>query len=256
MPWPTWTPARPLADAGGQPVTANAYLGGWGIAAALDAGADIVICPRVTDASLVTGPAAWWHGWRRDDFDQLAGAVAAGHVIECGPQATGGNYSYLHEITDRRYPGFPVAEIAHDGSSVITKHDGTGGLVSVGTVTAQLLYEIGEPAYLNPDVVAHFDTITPGAAGRAPGAAVRHRRHPAAGHAQGVRQLPRRVPQHDDAGAHRAGHRGEGRLGRPTSCSASSAGATSSTTSTSGCCGSTTPTRRATSRRRRTCGSR
>jgi len=151
---------RALADADGPPVTANAYLGGWGIAAALGAGADIVVCPRVTDASLVTGPAAWWHGWRRDDFDQLAGAVAAGHVIECGPQATGGNYSYLHEITDRRYPGFPVAEVAHDGSSVITKHDGTGGLVSVGTVTAQLLYEIGEPAYLNPDVVAHFDTIT------------------------------------------------------------------------------------------------
>jgi hypothetical protein len=151
---------RPLADAGGEPVTANAYLGGWGITAALDAGADIVICPRVTDASLVTGPAAWWHGWHRDDFDRLAGAVAAGHVIECGPQATGGNYSYLHEITDRRYPGFPVAEVAHDGSSVITKHDGTGGLVSAGTVTAQLLYEIGEPAYLNPDVVAHFDTIT------------------------------------------------------------------------------------------------
>jgi hypothetical protein len=149
-----------LADAGDKPVTANAYLGGWGITAALDAGADIVICPRVTDASLVTGPAAWWHGWGREDFDQLAGAVAAGHVIECGPQATGGNYSYLHEITDRRYPGFPIAEVAHDGSSVITKHADTGGLVSVGTVTAQLLYEIAEPAYLNPDVVAHFDTIT------------------------------------------------------------------------------------------------
>ena len=140
-------------------VTANAYLGGWGITAALQAGADVVICPRVTDASLVTGPAAWWHGWRRDDWDALAGAVAAGHVIECGPQATGGNYSFLAEITDRRYPGFPIAEVAADGSSVITKHDGTGGLVSPGTVTAQLLYEIGDPAYLNPDVVAHFDTI-------------------------------------------------------------------------------------------------
>jgi hypothetical protein len=149
-----------LADAGDKPVTANAYLGGWGITAALDAGADIVICPRVTDASLVTGPAAWWHGWGPEDFGQLAGAVAAGHVIECGPQATGGNYSYLHEITDRRYPGFPIAEVAYDGSSVITKHADTGGLVSVGTVTAQLLYEIAEPAYLNPDVVAHFDTIT------------------------------------------------------------------------------------------------
>ena len=140
-------------------VTANAYLGGWGITAALEAGADVVICPRVTDASLVTGPAAWWHGWRRDDWDALAGAVAAGHVIECGPQATGGNYSFLDEITDRRYPGFPIAEVAADGSSVITKHDGTGGRVSTGTVTAQLLYEIGDPAYLNPDVVAHFDTV-------------------------------------------------------------------------------------------------
>jgi hypothetical protein len=107
----------------------------------------------------VTGQAAWWHGWRRDDWDALAGAVAAGHVIECGPQATGGNYSFLDEITDRRYPGFPIAEVAADGSSVITKHEGTGGLVSAGTVTAQLLYEIGDPAYLNPDVVAHFDTI-------------------------------------------------------------------------------------------------
>ena len=149
----------PLAKADLPVVTANAYLGGWGITAALQAGADVVICPRVTDASLVTGPAAWWHGWRRDDWDALAGAVAAGHVIECGPQATGGNYSFLAEITDRRYPGFPIAEVAADGSSVITKHDGTGGLVSPGTVTAQLLYEIGDPAYLNPDVVAHFDTI-------------------------------------------------------------------------------------------------
>ena len=151
---------QPLSGAGGKPVTANAYLGGWGITAALGAGADIVVCPRVTDASLVTGPAAWWHGWHREDFDQLAGAVLAGHVIECGPQATGGNYSFLDEITDRRYPGFPIAEVAADGSSVITKHPDTGGLVSPGTVTAQLLYEIAEPAYPNPDVVAHFDTVT------------------------------------------------------------------------------------------------
>jgi hypothetical protein len=149
----------PLAKADLPVVTANAYLGGWGITAALQAGADVVVCPRVTDASLVTGPAAWWHGWRRDDWDALAGAVAAGHVIECGPQATGGNYSFPAEITNRRYPGFPIAEVAEDGSSVITKHDGTGGVVSTGTVTAQLLYEIGDPAYLNPDVVAHFDTI-------------------------------------------------------------------------------------------------
>jgi Acyclic terpene utilisation family protein AtuA len=151
---------QPLAAAAGQPVTANAYLGGWGITTALAAGADIVICPRVTDASVVTGPAAWWHGWARDDFDALAGAIVAGHVIECGPQATGGNYSFLAEIRDRRYPGFPIAEVASDGSSVITKHPGTGGLVSPGTVTAQLLYEIAGPAYANPDAIAHFDTVT------------------------------------------------------------------------------------------------
>jgi hypothetical protein len=149
----------PLAKAGLPVVTANAYLGGWGIAAALEAGADVVVCPRVTDASLASGPAAWWHGWRRDDWDALAGAVLAGHVIECGPQATGGNYSFPDEIADRRYPGFPIAEVAADGSSVITKHDGSGGLVSVGTVTAQLLYEIAEPAYLGPDVITHFDTV-------------------------------------------------------------------------------------------------
>jgi Acyclic terpene utilisation family protein AtuA len=149
---------QPLSAAVSKPLTANAYLGGWGIAAALEAGADVVVCPRVTDASLVTGPAAWWHGWQRGDLDQLAGAVLAGHVIECGPQATGGNYSFIEEITDRRYPGFAIAEVAADGSAVITKHPDTGGLVSVGTVTAQLLYEIAEPAYANPDVIAHFDT--------------------------------------------------------------------------------------------------
>ncbi|GAA3523961.1 acyclic terpene utilization AtuA family protein [Nocardioides daeguensis] len=148
-----------LADAGHKPVTANAYLGGWGITRALDAGADIVVCPRVTDASLVSGPAAWWHGWRRTDYDALAGAVAAGHVIECGPQATGGNYSFFEEVLDRRYPGFPIAEVAADGSCVITKHPDTGGLVSPGTVTAQLLYEIQTPTYANPDVAADFASV-------------------------------------------------------------------------------------------------
>ena len=150
----------PRADLAVEPVTANAYLGGWGIAAALRGGADVVITGRVTDAALVVGAGAWWHDWKRTDFDALAGAVAAGHIIECGPQATGGNYSQLAEITDRRYPGSPIAELAADGSFVITKHPGTGGLVSVGTVTAQLLYEVAAPAYANPDVVAHFDTLT------------------------------------------------------------------------------------------------
>ena len=149
-----------LEEADVQPVSANAYLGGWGIASALSRGADVVITGRVTDAALVVGAGAWWHGWAREDYDALAGAVAAGHVIECGPQATGGNYSQLAEITDRRYPGSPIAELAADGSFVITKTADSGGLVSPGTVTAQLLYEVGSPNYVNPDVVAHFDTPT------------------------------------------------------------------------------------------------
>ncbi len=144
----------------GTPVSANAYLGGWGVATALDAGADVVVCPRITDAALVVGPAAWWWGWAVDDWDALAGAVVAGHVIECGAQVTGGNYSFFSTIPDRSLPpGFPIAEVDRDGSTVITKHAGTGGLVDVGTVTAQLLYEIGAPVYANPDVISHFDTI-------------------------------------------------------------------------------------------------
>jgi len=142
-----------------QVMTANAYLGGWGIAEALGRGADIVITGRVTDAALVVGPAAWHHRWRRDDWDALAGAVVAGHVIECGAQTTGGNYAFFTEVPGLEHPGFPIAEVAADGSSVITKHPGHGGQVSVGTVTAQLLYEIGGPAYANPDVTARFDSI-------------------------------------------------------------------------------------------------
>lgn len=142
-----------------QVMTANAYLGGWGIADALARGAGIVITGRVTDAALTLGPAAWHHGWARDDWDQLAGAVVAGHVIECGTQATGGNYSFFEEIEGLEHPGFPIAEVLADGSSVITKHSGQGGNVTVGTVTAQLLYEIGGPGYANPDVTARFDTI-------------------------------------------------------------------------------------------------
>jgi hypothetical protein len=148
----------PFTSWGRDPLTANAYLGGFGIQAALAAGADIVITGRVADASLVTGAAAWWWGWTPADLDALAGAVAAGHVIECGAQATGGNFDGFQGIADLTAPGFPIAEVDRDGSSVITKHEGTGGAVTVDTVTAQLLYEIGDPAYLNPDVVAHLDT--------------------------------------------------------------------------------------------------
>jgi hypothetical protein len=144
----------------GQPaLTANAYLGGFGIKAALDGGADVVITGRVTDAALVVGPGAHAFGWSEDDLEALAGAVVAGHVIECGAQATGGNYAFFQRVPGLEHPGFPIAELYADGSSVITKHPGTGGAVTVGTVTAQLLYELGPPAYANPDVTARFDTI-------------------------------------------------------------------------------------------------
>jgi len=140
-------------------ISANAYLGCWGIVDALNRGADIVITGRTTDAAVVCGPAAWHHGWARDDWDSLAGAVVAGHVVECGTQVTGGNYSFFTEVEGMARTGFPWVEVAADGSCVVGKHDGTGGEVSVGTVTSQLLYEIGGPAYLGPDVTARFDTV-------------------------------------------------------------------------------------------------
>jgi hypothetical protein len=140
-------------------ITANAYLGCFGIVEALRQGADIVVTGRVTDAAVVCGPAAWHHGWARDNWDALAGAVVAGHVIECGAQATGGNYSFFTDVPGMAHVGFPWVEIAEDGSSVVGKHDGTGGEVSIGTVTSQLLYEIASPTYLGPDVSARFDTI-------------------------------------------------------------------------------------------------
>ncbi|RAJ47010.1 uncharacterized protein DUF1446 [Kitasatospora sp. SolWspMP-SS2h] len=151
-----WTeepgPHRPL-------LAANAYLGAFGIAECLRAGADVVVTGRVTDAALVVGPGIAHHGWTPDDLDALAGAVVAGHVLECGAQATGGNYAFFTEH-DVDHPGFPIAELHADGSSVITKHPGTGGAVTVETVTAQLLYETGGPRYLGPDVTARLDTVT------------------------------------------------------------------------------------------------
>ncbi|HCY84236.1 MAG TPA: exopolyphosphatase [Desulfobacteraceae bacterium] len=151
---------EPLAGAQGGPITANAYLGGWGITRALSQGADIVVGGRIADAALVSGPCAWHFNWQPDDWDRLAGAYAAGHIIECGTQATGGNYSFMEEIPSFKHIGFPIAEMHGDGSFVITKHPGTGGRVSRGTVTAQLLYEIQSPAYKTPDVTALFDTLS------------------------------------------------------------------------------------------------
>ena len=148
-----------VLPAGAPVVTANAYLRARPIADALAAGAQVVVTGRVTDAALVVGPALHAFGWSDDDFDAIAGAVVAGHVIECGAQCCGGNYAFFEEVPDRAHIGFPLAELRADGSSVITKHPGTGGMVTVGTVTAQLLYEIGGPRYLSPDAVPRFDTI-------------------------------------------------------------------------------------------------
>lgn len=140
-------------------LAANAYLGAWGVVDCLDAGANVVVTGRVTDASVIVGPAAAHFGWAPTDYDAIAGAVAAGHVIECGTQATGGNFAFFTQVPDLMHPGFPIAEIEADGSSVITKHPGTGGLVSVDTVTAQLLYEIGGERYANPDATLRVDSL-------------------------------------------------------------------------------------------------
>ena len=148
-----------FTENGEEPLAANAYLGGWGITAALTAGVDIVICGRVTDASLVLGPAAWWHDWAQDDWNPLAGAVVAGHIIECGAQAVGGNFAGFTSLPRFLTPGFPIAEIHSDGTSVITKHRADEGAVTVDTVTAQLVYEIQGPRYLNPDVTVHLDDV-------------------------------------------------------------------------------------------------
>jgi hypothetical protein len=157
--------ARAAESGLGHPMGAHAYLGAFGIAEALRNGADLVITGRVTDASLVVGPAIAHFGWSRTDYDALAGATVAGHLLECGTQSTGGNYAFFTEIADPLHPGFPIAEIEPDGTCVITKHPGTGGEVSVGTVTAQLVYEIGDARYAGPDVTTRLDTVDLSAAG-------------------------------------------------------------------------------------------
>ncbi len=140
--------------------SASVYLGARPIADALGEGARIVVTGRVADASLTLGPAVAHHGWAWDDWSRLAGASAAGHLIECGAQVTGGLWHEWDQVHDLAGIGYPIAEVAADGSSVITKPQGTGGLVSVGTVTEQLLYEIDDPArYRTPDVDVDFTTV-------------------------------------------------------------------------------------------------
>ena len=150
---------RPLSELSERVLCANAYLGAWPIVAALERGADIVVCPRITDTALVVGPSAWHQGWRLDDWDRLASATVAGHILECGTQCTGGNYSFFEEVESFDQPGFPICEMEEEGSFTVTKHDDTAGLVSIGTVTSQLLYETTDARYLTPDATARFDTI-------------------------------------------------------------------------------------------------
>ena len=142
-------------------VSANAYLGARGIVAALRAGADIIICGRVADASPVIAAAWYWHNWSDTDYDSLAGALISGHLIECSAYATGGNFSGFTEYDIDMFvdPGFPIAEIEVDGTCVITKHEGTGGMVNEDTIKCQFLYELQGNVYLNSDVKAYLDGV-------------------------------------------------------------------------------------------------
>ncbi|MDG2396392.1 MAG: DUF1446 domain-containing protein [Flavobacteriaceae bacterium] len=142
-----------------RPLSANVYLGCWGIVEALKDGADIVITGRIADTSLTMGPAAYHFEWKKNDWNKLSGAAIAGHIIECSGQATGGNYSNFEEIPSFKNIGFPIAEIFNNGESIITKNENTGGIVNVGTITSQLLYEIDSPEYITPDVISHFNSI-------------------------------------------------------------------------------------------------
>ncbi len=159
--------AAPLASVADRLVTANAYLGAESIAAALRAGADLVITGRVADPSLTVGPCLAHFGWSATDYDRIAGATVAGHLIECGTQACGGFSTDWLDIPLPQDIGFPIAEISADGSGVLTKPAFTGGTVSVSTVKEQLLYEISDPGhYLSPDATVSFLTLRVTAAGQ------------------------------------------------------------------------------------------
>ncbi len=139
----------------------NAYLGAFPVARALQLGADIVVTGRCVDSAVTLGACIHAFGWGRDDLDRLAMGSLAGHILECGPQATGGNFTDWDQVPDMANIGYPIAEISSDGSFICTKPAGTGGLVNVGTVSEQMLYEIGDPqAYLLPDVTCDFSTAT------------------------------------------------------------------------------------------------
>ena len=151
---------EPLSTVLDKVLSANVYLGAEGIAECLDNGADIIVTGRVTDPSLTLAPMIYEFGWSMSDYDKLAAGTVAGHIIECGTQCTGGNFTHWREVGDFTTMGYPIVEASADGTFVVTKHPGTGGAVTIDTVTAQLLYELGDPnRYLTPDVVADFTTI-------------------------------------------------------------------------------------------------
>jgi hypothetical protein len=151
---------EPLAPLLPQVQSANVYIGAPPIVEALDQGADIVVTGRATDPSVVVAPIVHEFGWKWDDYDKLAAATVAGHIVECGAQCTGGNYVGWRNVPDMARIGYPVIEAYPDGSFVVTKHEGTGGLVTVETVTSQLVYEMGDPQrYITPDVIADFTSI-------------------------------------------------------------------------------------------------
>jgi len=153
----TGEPIEPLLD---EFTSANAYLGARPVIEALEQDALIVLCGRVTDTALALAPAAYEFGWGEDDWNHLAAGTIAGHILECGPQSTGGNFTRWWEVPDLWNIGYPIVEMDESGEFVVTKHGGTGGMVTVDTVSEQLLYEMGDPRdYITPDVVADFTTI-------------------------------------------------------------------------------------------------
>ncbi|OAA66787.1 hypothetical protein SPI_01363 [Niveomyces insectorum RCEF 264] len=152
---------KPISEWGFEPICAQCYLGGTGIAACFAGGADIVLCGRVADASVTVGAAMWWHGWTREDhIQELAGALMVGHIIECSTYATGGYYSAFKDLGDKDLDmGYPIAAIDHKGEAVISMEKGRDGLVNTETVASQLLYEIQGPLYYNSDVTASIEDM-------------------------------------------------------------------------------------------------
>lgn len=150
----------PISTVLGRVTSANAYIGAAPVARALAGGAQFVLCGRVTDTALALGPLMHEFGWRADDWDRLAAGTIVGHILECGAQATGGNFTRFWEVPELWNVGYPIAEVAEDGGFTVTKHPGTGGMVTVDTVAEQLVYEMGDPTgYVTPDVTADFTSV-------------------------------------------------------------------------------------------------